>query len=377
MSSEMTSRQRLQCALDCQQPDRVPIWMLYPRECLPYYVDVHHLPEYAGVMPAIWSKTDWLDRRGIDHPPFYTAAARVETHQETSGNWTITRTIVHTPLGDLTGEERQDAIDAGETTTEFLCKDLSDLEKILSIPLEPFEPDLDSFRKAAGRLGEAGLMMVDCGMPLGVPYNLLGPENFAIYSLTERTVLVRFVQAMFERIYIFLQKALAAGAGPVFFTVETEFVGPPMGSLSTFDALVTPFQGPLFELIHHSGGKVIVHHHGRIKPLLQRLANLGADAIHPIEEPPIGDCPLAEAKRQVGDRVCLIGSVQYDDFERLEPDEIESLVRRQITDAAPGGGMILSPTAGPYEAHISPHRQENIRRFIEAGLKWGRYPVNS
>ena len=84
---------------------------------------------------------------------------------------------------------------------------------------------------------------------------------------------------------------------------------------------------------------------------------------------------MADAKRRVGRKVCLIGSVQYDDFARLTPDEMAILVRRQIDDAAPGGGMILAPTAGPYAARLSERQQENTIRFIQAGRQWGTYPL--
>jgi len=73
-----------------------------------------------------------------------------------------------------------------------------------------------------------------------------------------------------------------------------------MGSPVAFDALVAPFDGPLIDLIHRFGGKVIVHHHGNINAILERIADLGADAIQPIEEPPVGDCTMADAKRRIG-----------------------------------------------------------------------------
>jgi hypothetical protein len=361
--------------LNIQEPDRVPIWMLYPRERLSYYVDVHSLPSYAPLMPHVWERTDWLDRRSIPAPPFYTAAAQVESSVKQNDGWTITRHALHTPLGDLCSEHRQDKENAAGATTEHYCKGIADLEKVLSIPYEPVEPDLIPFHEARKRLSDAGLTMVNLSMPIGVAYGLTHPQTFAIWTLTERERLVRFTQVMFERLYAFLQKALEAGAGPVFFAVGTEFVAPPMCAPAAFDALITPFDAPIFELIHSHGGKVIVHHHGNISAILERIADLGADGIQPIEEPPIGDCTMAEAKRRIGDRVCLVGSVQYDDFARLPPDEMEVLVRRQMRDAAPGGGMILAPTAGPYAARLTERQQENTIRFIDAGHRWGRYPL--
>ena len=107
MHGEMTSRERLWAALSGQQPDRVPIWMLYPREQLPYYVDVYSLPGYACITPRVWEQTDWFDRRGIPTPPFYTAAARIESRVERRGGWTITRRVLHTPRGDLFSEHQR------------------------------------------------------------------------------------------------------------------------------------------------------------------------------------------------------------------------------------------------------------------------------
>ena len=93
-------------------------------------------------------------------------------------------------------------------------------------------------------------MMVDLGMPIGVAYNLVHPEDFAIWTLTESETLVAFTRIMAERQMTFLRKALDAGAGPVFFAVGTEFVAPPMCSPKTFDALITPFDVPIFDMIH-------------------------------------------------------------------------------------------------------------------------------
>lgn len=372
---DMTSRERLWAVLNGEQPDRVPIWMLFPRQRLSCYVDVHTLPSYAQITPAIMQRTDWLDRRSLPAPAYYSAATDVEVQVSREREYTVTRRVLHTPLGDLTSEHREEQRNAAGATVEHYCKDISDLEKILAIPYEPVEPDLTAFNEAASKLGEDGLMMANLGMPVGTAYGSAGPQDFALWTLTELDVLVHFTQVMFDRQYAFLEKALDAGVGPVFFTVGSEFVAPPMCSPKAFDALVKPFDGPIFDLIHHHNGRVIVHHHGNISGILERIADMGADAIQPIEEPPIGDCTLAEAKARIGERVCLVGTVQYDDFQRLTPDEMEGLVKRQIRDGAQNGGMILAPTAGPYAAELTPRQQENYLRMIQAGLKWGRYPL--
>lgn len=83
MPKRMTSGERLWAALSLREPDRVPIWMLYPRERLGYYVDVHAMPSYARIVPYVWDRTDWLDRRNIDSGTFYTAAADVEVAMRT------------------------------------------------------------------------------------------------------------------------------------------------------------------------------------------------------------------------------------------------------------------------------------------------------
>ena len=373
---EWTSQKRLWAAYNLEVPDRVPIWMLFPREKTGAYVDVYNLPTYRRVMPHIVEKTDWLVFKGLGRPMFFSGATQIDSEVEETEKWTVTRQILHTPKGDLVAESRSRKDEASGARTKHFCEEPEDLEKVLSIPYEPVDPDVGPYHQAAKDLGEDGFMMVGTNVPVDILYKVVHPEKLALWTLTERDLILEFCQTMFERQYTFLKKGLDEGAGPIFHFVGTELIAPPLCSPATFDALVTPFSAPIFEMIHDYGCKVHVHHHGNIKGVIEIIADMGADGIHPIEEPPIGDCTLAEAKALVGDRVCLIGSVQWDDFARLEPEEMEALVKRQIRDAAPEGGHILSPSCGPYQSHLSERQQENLVRFIDAGRKWGDYPLS-
>lgn len=350
--------------------------MLFPRERLPYYADVYHEPSYATVIPYVLRHTDFLDRRGFDRPPFLTAAAELRREVIEDGEYIISREIIETPLGPLTAHVRRHRdghVAPGDSKALFT--DLEDLEKALSIPYEPFYPSLGEFRSAAARLGDAGLMMADLSTAIAILYHATDIQQFSVWTLTALDALERFVAAMHERLKRLVHWLLEEGVGPVWFMVGSEFVIPPLVSPKVFDRLVAPHDGQLIEMIHDHGGYVIVHHHGPIDELLEGIADMGADGIQPIEAPPQGNCTMADAKRRVGDRVCLIGSVQYGDIQLGTPDDIEAQVKQTIRDAGQGGGLILAPTAGPYEPTITPRTAQNYIRFIEAGLRWGCYPL--
>jgi len=62
---------------------------------------------------------------------------------------------------------------------------------------------------------------------------------------------------------------------------------------------------------------------------------------------------MAEAKRRIGDRVCMIGG--FDQFHFLKgctPEETRREVRRCFEAAGAGGGYILSPSDHFFEADL-------------------------
>ena len=90
-----------------------------------------------------------------------------------------------------------------------------------------------------------------------------------------------------------------------------------------------------------------------------------------LEPPPLGDTILSDAKRRIGDRVCLIGNIQYDDLARGTEESIERLVAEAIEQGAPGGGFILSPCASPYEQPLPPQAARNLVHYLKMAEKYG------
>jgi len=118
-------------------------------------------------------------------------------------------------------------------------------------------------------------------------------------------------------------------------------------------------------MIHAHGGKVIQHFHGAmVKTLLPYFLEMGADALHTIEAPPVGNCTMKEAFEVVGDRMALIGNIQYDDFRSFSKEEMRRAVTTLLEETK-GRKMILSPSAGPYDADIPGSFLDNYIVMLE------------
>jgi hypothetical protein len=195
-------------------------------------------------------------------------------------------------------------------------------------------------------------------------------ETFAVATLTDRDLLLQFLDEMYRRYIDLYGTLLEHGVGPVYFIVGAEFAGPPVVSPADFVELSARYVRGIVDLIRSRGMYSIVHYHGNLRRVLDGMAAIRPDGLHTVEAPPVGDCTLAQAREALGDTI-LIGNIQYDDLRRLTPDEMERLVARTIEEGR-GGRFILSPTAGPYDESITPRMQENYIRFLEAGVKHGR-----
>jgi len=94
------------------------------------------------------------------------------------------------------------------------------------------------------------------------------------------------------------------------------------------------------------------------------------DSINPLEEPPMGDCNLAEIKRLFGRRLSLMGNLHTTEVMlRGSPEKVREASRRAIDAAAEGGGFILS--TGDQCGRDTPF--ENIFAMIETAREYGRY----
>ncbi len=377
--AEMTPRQRLMTAYRNGQPDRVPvrIWGALPDRKPPH-------PSFQPICD-LSARTDLVGDWGATNAGVLGTASEavsIETHDrpcEVADHKEVV-TVVRTPAGEMRSVYYQPLTPGVPGyQKEHLISSVDDAEKYLSIPYVEPKIDCSGFAAADAAMGDRGVVMCSLGPePMYHINALIGSEQWAFWTLEQRDLLHALVEKTFISTRDFLKQELAAGVGPLFGYVGPELCIPPLASPQDCREFVVRYDQPLIDLIHDAGGVCWMHCHGKMRPVIEMFAEMGVDALNPIEPPPMGDVTLAEAKALVGDRMALEGNVEQGDFYRVTPESMDELVRTAIREGAPGGGFILCPTSSPWQsATVDPIVIDNYTAFVEAGLKYGRYPINA
>jgi uroporphyrinogen-III decarboxylase len=364
----MTSRERLLAALQRQPVDRVPLHVRGVSFWDERWVETRH-PSYAPVIEAVRQYGDPFIGWGVGGGPLLTSSpdVRYESQVLPGADWDTHVVTLRTPRGPLTARHLSSNRGLPGMQVEHFVKDLPDLGNILSVPFEPLRPDTRGFFELRDRVGERGLVTCDFVNPITHLHELVGSELLGIWSVTERDAVGGFVAAWAERLQDQVRHLLDAGVGPVFRTLGHEFAIPPLMSPRDFDEFCVRPEAPIHGMIGEAGGLVHIHCHGPMDRVLEGFVEIGADCLHPIEPPPMGDVELADAKRRVGDRLCLEGNLQIGDLYAAPTAEVVAKTQAAIRDGGPTG-FILCPTASPHTEVLTDLTVRNYVAMIETAV---------
>ncbi len=146
----------------------------------------------------------------------------------------------------------------------------------------------------------------------------------------------------------------------------------PLFSRTHFERFILPRLQRVVDAVHEEGGLVIKHSDGNLWPILDLIIETGIDGLNPIE--PVAGMDIAKVKEAFGDRACLIGNIDCGELlSHGTRQQVEDAVRDCIAAAAPGGGFMLS-SSNSIHSSVKP---ENYVAMIEAGHRWGRYPIHT
>ena len=353
---KMTRRERLMAIFQGRIPDRpaVKIWGAGTRKdgC------VH--PAFERVRDLAVDKTDLMRGAWSDFSIYAgrETARRVETHDQPTDSpaWVDQITVYHTPQGDLREVFQKSTCRKPGYQKEHLLKEPGDIRKLLSLPYEPYPFSADGYRRVDEDVGDAGIAMFGMDHAMYALQRLIGSENFALWSLEADAELHEAIEVFAGRLRDHAAQALHAGIRGVFGWVGPELCIPPLMPPAAFEKYVFAIDKPLINLIHEAGGRVWVHCHGRMKPVLKRFADMGIDVLNPVEPPPMGDVTMAEAFGLVGNRMGLEGNIETHDFMTASNEEIRTKIRETL-ESGRGRRLILCPSSG-YMENADPTENE-------------------
>ena len=320
-------------------------------------------------------KTDIVLPRGPrGSSPFYSGAADVQIISKSSkqGRYTYTDRLLRTPLGTLHSLVRAEEDIATAWTIEGWVKTPEDVEKVLSIPYDPFELDAEPIIQGQMQLGERGVVATGIADPICVAAELFSLRDYAVTATTNKGIIKRLLDFFAPRIEDYTKQLSEQTEDVLYRIVGPEYVTGPIVRPSLFQEFVVPYDRRLVRIVKDSGNIACIHCHGRIREVVDGIKSIDPHVLEPIEPPPKGNIALRELKEKIGDRISLMGYIQYNDLEFESRQVIRRKVKEAISDGAAGGGYIVFPTAEPI-ARISDRLFENQKEMVRSGRAFGRY----
>lgn len=142
-------------------------------------------------------------------------------------------------------------------------------------------------------------------------------------------------------------------------------------SPTTFRQFIRPCLERLVTTIreHNPALKIMLHSDGLITTLLPDFIAIGIDVVHPLEPVPALD--QAAIKATYGDRLAFLGGIDISHAMPGSTADVAAEVKRCLAALAPGGGYILAPS-NHLQADVPP---ENVIALFETARRLGPYPL--
>lgn len=396
----MTGKERIALTMRHQEPDRVPVSCQF---------SIGHMNLNAGYKPhQIWYETEafadacakLVRRYAFDgilvvlqgRPPDYLDNL-ASIKEEKDGEWLTWKNGDRTfmPWDDMPHHYPKDAskpvrpdFDAFDPDRDFDHLDdylgyiWNALFHIQELPGKPDRGPLKAgcipaymfraFDMVKERLGQDLSVHGSIYSPFTHYIELFGAEGALMGLLTDPAKAHAVLDRLTENCLAWALALAARGADAL--DHSSAFVASPFLARKLYEEFVIPYERQVNEALKAAGHIVYTHSCGRISDRLDLLAATGTLGVDTLDPPPLGDCDLAIAKRDFGQRLFFkgnINSVALLDFKTK--DEVIAEATRALLTGKPGAGFILS-TACSVAPRVEPWKLELLTPLAE---ELGRY----
>ncbi len=148
----------------------------------------------------------------------------------------------------------------------------------------------------------------------------------------------------------------------------------PLISPKMYRRMIKPIHAELLAAIKsRTKAKIFYHSDGNIYPLLADLIEIGVDLLNPVQVSAADMSDTARLKREFGQRLSFCGAIDTQSVLPYgTPDDVRREVRQRIRDLGPGGGYILA-AVHCLQPDVPP---ENVVAMFEEAMKAGCYPLS-
>ena len=254
---------------------------------------------------------------------------------------------------------------------EYLIKDKNDIDIISKYMVKP-KCNIQSINSKAREKGDSALIRghIICFDGFGQPgcwqdaSCLVGIQNLIMATFEDPSWVHQLLGILKTRKRTYIESLKGAeydlielGGGDA----STTVISPEI-----FENFVAPYDSELIDLAHQSGQRISYHTCGGMMPILELIAAMKPDCMETFTPPAMGgDTDLGEAKKRIGDQVCMIGGFdQYNFFMNCTSDQTSAEVRRCFEEAGYNGGYIISPSDHFFDADLG-----LIKAFVNEAKK--------
>lgn len=313
MKSYKNDFSRLETALRCGEPDRVPIAELD--------IDISIREAVLGRgIKTIKDEVDFWYQSGYDYVPVrYKLDFKNEQLHANGEGITNERSWAQEGHGPI------------QTWQDFENHPWPD----------PQAADLSSIDETAGQLPEGMKSILMGGGFLSNPTYLMGFESFC-YAAAEQPELV---EALFKKVGSTVIEMLKRAVkkpkiGAIWITSDMAYTEGLLVSPEILRKHVFPWLEEVSGICKENKIPFILHSDGRLWEVMDDFVAIGINGLHPIE-PKAMD--IEEVKKRYSRKLCLLGNVDLDFvLSRGTPEMVADEVQRKISALKNGGGYILS-----------------------------------
>jgi uroporphyrinogen decarboxylase len=269
-------------------------------------------------------------------------------------------------LQGITGARRQDLLKRNAEHWVKVAREF-DYSVITGLHWLSADDQLASFEYVRDIAGDTYMLSAFVDGTFAIPSG----ENMIehVVFLTERKqAALEDAQRRVEEAIALGLRLIGGGAEVIFMCADYCFNDGPFLSPAMFGEYIAPYLRQQVAAWNAAGAYTVKHTDGDIMPVLDQLADSGAHALHSLD--PMAGVDIAEVKRRVGDRMCLIGNVNLAYVQSGTPEQITESARYCLRHGGVNQGGYIYATSNCIFSGVP---IESYRRLLRVREEYG-YP---